>query len=90
MKKTKCIIEEEFKGEVIYGDTDSAFVLFRGRSWKQSHILGQEISKRLTSMLPWPMELKYEKLYYTTCLLAKKRYCGAILKNDFIEKMEIC
>jgi hypothetical protein len=41
-------------------------------------------------MLPWPMELKYEKLYYTTCLLAKKRYCGAILKNDFIEKMEIC
>jgi DNA polymerase zeta len=38
--------------------------------------LGQQIADEITLFNPFPMELKFEKVYYPCVTLAKKRYCG--------------
>ncbi|KAI3848221.1 hypothetical protein MKX03_003499 [Papaver bracteatum] len=67
---------EEWKGRVIYGDTDSMFVLLKGRSAKEALLIGQEIASVITSMNPYPVALKMEKVYHPCFLLTKKRYVG--------------
>ncbi|KAI3948072.1 hypothetical protein MKX01_014671 [Papaver californicum] len=67
---------EEWKGRVIYGDTDSMFVLLKGRSAKEALLIGQEIASVITSMNPYPVTLKMEKVYHPCLLLTKKRYVG--------------
>ena len=61
---------------VVYGDTDSLFILCQGRSLEQAFKIGEGIAKHITSINPFPMELKFEKVYYPCVTLAKKRYCG--------------
>jgi DNA polymerase zeta len=65
-----------WRAEVLYGDTDSLFVVLRGRSNAEAHALGNEIAKEITSHYPYPMELKFEKVYNPMFLVAKKRYVG--------------
>lgn len=75
------IVEKEFGGKVMYGDTDSMFIEFEGKSVKESYEIAQEICKRVTSMNPYPVQLKYEKIYYPCILASKKRYVGYKYEN---------
>jgi DNA polymerase zeta len=59
---------------VIYGDTDSCFIKFPKLSLSQAYSVSQEIVAQVTAQNPYPMELKYEKIYYPMLTLAKKRY----------------
>ena len=48
---------------VVYGDTDSLFVLARGRSVAQAVRLGAQIAAEVTRLHPAPMKLKFEKVH---------------------------
>ncbi|CEL92814.1 unnamed protein product [Vitrella brassicaformis CCMP3155] len=61
---------------VVYGDTDSLFVLVEGRSREDAFVIGREIAREVSEQNPRPMELKMEKVYQPCCLVSKKRYVG--------------
>ncbi|KAM7264807.1 hypothetical protein ACFE04_002490 [Oxalis oulophora] len=67
---------DKWKARVIYGDTDSLFVLLKGRSVKEALEIGQDIASQITAMNPNPVTLKMEKVYHPCFLLTKKRYVG--------------
>ncbi|KAJ6694315.1 hypothetical protein OIU85_005038 [Salix viminalis] len=79
---------EKWKAKVIYGDTDSMFVLLKGRSVKESFQIGREIASAVTAINPDPVTLKLEKVYHGCFLLTKKRYVGYSYESaDQIEPM---
>ncbi|CAG7903832.1 unnamed protein product [Brassica rapa] len=67
---------ENWNARVVYGDTDSMFVLLKGRTAKEAFEVGQEIASGITEMNPYPVTLKMEKVYQPCFLLTKKRYVG--------------
>ena len=67
---------ERWGAEVVYGDTDSLFVYLKGRSKDEAFDIGKEIADTITNMNPRPIKLKFEKVYFPSVLLAKKRYVG--------------
>ncbi|XP_057778168.1 DNA polymerase zeta catalytic subunit isoform X2 [Salvia miltiorrhiza] len=67
---------DKWKAKVIYGDTDSMFVLLKGRSVQEAFTIGREIASAITEMNPSPVTLKMEKVYHPCFLLTKKRYVG--------------
>ncbi|MED6120140.1 hypothetical protein PIB30_018351, partial [Stylosanthes scabra] len=69
-------LHEKWNARVIYGDTDSMFVLLKGRTIKESFQIGSEIASAITAMNPSPVTLKMEKVYQPCFLLTKKRYVG--------------
>lgn len=62
--------------QVIYGDTDSLFVLLKGSTIPQAFRIGNEIADDVTSRNPKPIKLKFEKVYTKSVLESKKRYVG--------------
>ena len=63
-------------GRVVYGDTDSLFILFKGCSKEDAFKRGHEIAELVTELNPKPVKLKFEKVYYPCVLQTKKRYVG--------------
>jgi len=68
--------------KVVYGDTDSIFVLFEGRSVPEAFRLGRQIAEAVTATCPHPMELELEKVYSSCLLQAKKRYVGLMYESE--------
>ncbi|KAK9818869.1 hypothetical protein WJX74_003598 [Apatococcus lobatus] len=66
----------EWNARVVYGDTDSMFVLLPGRSREEAHRIGDAIAAAVTAANPPPVTLKMEKVYLPCSLLSKKRYVG--------------
>lgn len=52
-----------------------------GKTLEQAFELGDIIAKSITKKNPYPMELKFEKIYHPCVTLAKKRYCGYKLEK---------
>lgn len=48
--------------QVIYGDTDSLFVLLEGRTIPQAFRIGNEMAEQITARNPRPIKLKFEKV----------------------------
>ena len=67
---------------VVYGDTDSLFVLLEGRSRKEAFETGKLIAEAATAANPHPMELELEKVYHPCVLCTKKRYAGYMYENE--------
>ena len=78
LKKCIKLIEKSsaWRGKVIYGDTDSLFILLPGRSVEQANTIGYEICAEITKKLPFPMALKFEKVLCPFAGFSKKRYIG--------------
>ncbi|EPZ34123.1 DNA-directed DNA polymerase, family B, multifunctional domain-containing protein [Rozella allomycis CSF55] len=68
LEKTIAYINShpKWNANVVYGDTDSVFVLLKGRTKDQAFDIGNEIANEITNLNPKPIKLKFEK----------KRYCG--------------
>ncbi|TRY62525.1 hypothetical protein TCAL_16616 [Tigriopus californicus] len=66
----------KWKAQVVYGDTDSVFVLLPGRTREEAFTIGEEIAREITQDNPKPIKLKFEKVYYPCILQTKKRYVG--------------
>ncbi|KAI9190114.1 DNA polymerase zeta [Blastocladiella emersonii ATCC 22665] len=63
-------------GRVVYGDTDSVFVVLRGATKERAFAVGHEIAAAVTRASPSPVELKFAKVYLPSILVTKKRYVG--------------
>ncbi len=82
LQATKKLIEENFDVEVIYADTDSAFLKTKTINLDEAKKLGEDIARFVTENLPGYLELQFEKIYRTFLILTKKRYAG--LKYELI------
>ncbi|GIL69760.1 hypothetical protein Vretifemale_737, partial [Volvox reticuliferus] len=58
----------EWRARVVYGDTDSMFVLLSGRSRKEAFRIGAEIAAAVTAANPTPVTLKMEKAGICVCV----------------------
>uniref|UniRef100_A0A1I8QAE6 DNA polymerase zeta catalytic subunit n=1 Tax=Stomoxys calcitrans TaxID=35570 RepID=A0A1I8QAE6_STOCA len=67
---------ENWNVKVVYGDTDSLFVLVPGRNREEAFRIGEEIAEVITKNNPQPVKLKLEKVYQPCILQTKKRYVG--------------
>lgn len=72
---------EQWGCRVIYGDTDSLFVLVPGRSREDAFRIGNEIADTITKENPHPVKLKLEKVYQPSILQTKKRYVGYMYES---------
>lgn len=75
-KSIDLIENGDYGAKVVYGDTDSLFVYFPGKSREEAFKLGRQISKFITDQFPDPICLNFEKVYHPCVLLSKKRYVG--------------
>jgi DNA polymerase elongation subunit (family B) len=82
----KKIIEEEFDGEVIYGDTDSVFIKFQTKSLPESIELGKKAAERITSQCRKAHRIEYEKTLFPFILFCRKRYVGMLYEDDPTKK----
>ncbi|XP_063988872.1 uncharacterized protein LOC135168522 [Diachasmimorpha longicaudata] len=71
---------------VVYGDTDSLFILAPGKSKDDAFKIGYEIAEAVTADNPSPVKLKFEKVLFPTILQTKKRYCGYMYESPDQEK----
>lgn len=78
----KKIIETDFAGEIIYGDTDSVFVKFPTKDLAESIKLGQESAARITSLCRKAHKIEYEKTMFPFILFCRKRYVGMLYETD--------
>ncbi|XP_038059014.1 DNA polymerase zeta catalytic subunit-like [Patiria miniata] len=67
---------KKWGARVVYGDTDSMFVLVEGASKERAFEVGREIRDAVTAANPKPVKLKLEKVYHPCVLQSKKRYVG--------------
>jgi DNA polymerase elongation subunit (family B) len=89
IQKAKAHIEGSCGGRVIYGDTDSIFIVFTlppgatPRDALASSITqGQAASRSIKPLLKAPHHLEYEKTMFPLILLSKKRYVGLLYEDD--------
>ncbi|XP_070524016.1 DNA polymerase zeta catalytic subunit isoform X2 [Cardiocondyla obscurior] len=75
--------------QVVYGDTDSLFVLLPGKSREEAFTIGEEIADAVTAINPPPVKLKFEKVLHPSILQTKKRYCGYMYETRDQEKPEL-
>lgn len=79
----KRIVETEFGGEVIYGDTDSIFIKFPTKDLAESIQLGQKAAERITHLINRkPYRIEYEKTLFPFILFCRKRYVGMLYEDD--------
>ncbi|XP_065090214.1 DNA polymerase zeta catalytic subunit-like [Ochlerotatus camptorhynchus] len=77
---------ERWGARVVYGDTDSLFVLCPGRTKEDAFKIGAEIADAVTKDNPPPVKLKLEKVYQPSILQTKKRYVGYMYETPDQEK----
>jgi len=67
---------------VLYGDTDSVFFHMKGYALKETFNIGKILAEELTKLFPYPMEMKFEKVYESLFLVSKKRYYGKSYETE--------
>ena len=89
--KTKELIEKNFPVKVIYADTDSVFIKSNVKDLDEAEKIGKEISKFISESM-YGLDLKFEKVFKTFLIEAKKRYAGWTFSREgekWIDKMEM-
>lgn len=80
----------KWRARVVYGDTDSLFVLVAGRSREDAFKIGAEIAEAVTNANPSPVRLKLEKVFHPCILQTKKRYVGYMYESPEQKQPEYC
>jgi DNA polymerase elongation subunit (family B) len=81
----KKIIETNFAGEVIYGDTDSVFVKFPTKDLQESMDMARKSADMITASGRKAHRIEYEKTFYPFVLFCRKRYVGMMYEDDTIK-----
>ena len=76
IEKTAELIRKNFNLQIVYGDTDSVFVLVNTKDLEEARKIGEEVSKFVSDKLMGYLVLEFEKIYRTFLILSKKRYAG--------------
>lgn len=84
---TAKTIINKFKGELVYGDTDSNYINFphmEGKTDEDLWAYSEYVADEVTKMFPPPMKLEFEGEIYTFFfILTKKRYMyRKVIKRD--------
>lgn len=86
IQDAKRIVETEFGGHVIYGDTDSIFIKFPTKDLAESIKLAQQAADRITTTINRrPYRIEYEKTFYPFILFCRKRYVGMMYGDDTVK-----
>ncbi|EUD64501.1 DNA polymerase zeta subunit [Plasmodium inui San Antonio 1] len=72
--------------KVLYGDTDSLFLLNEMNDISYTFRIAHDILKDVNGILPSPMYLNFEKIYCPSLLMTKKRYFGFAYEKESDEK----
>lgn len=77
-------IREKYGGTIIYGDTDSNYVVFpEKKTYKEIWDWSTYVSAEVSKLFPSPIKLEFEqKIYALFLLITKKRYMYLELKED--------
>ena len=89
--KTKKLIEENFSAKVIYADTDSVFIKSDIKDLDEAERFGKKISDFISEKL-YGLDLKFEKIYKTFLIEAKKRYAGWAFEKEnskWVDRIEM-
>lgn len=79
----KSTVETEFGAEVVYGDTDSIFIKFSGKTLVESINLAKESADMITARCRHrAFVIGYEKTFYPFILFCRKRYVGMKYEED--------
>ncbi|KAG9395759.1 DNA polymerase zeta catalityc subunit DPOZ [Carpediemonas membranifera] len=73
---------------VIYGDTDSMFVLFPGLTPAEAEDEALALADAVTAVNPRPIKLQYEKVYFPSAIVTKKRYAGLLWAAGELPRFE--
>ncbi|MBI4181510.1 MAG: DNA polymerase elongation subunit, partial [Candidatus Aenigmarchaeota archaeon] len=76
IRKTADTIQTKHGYRVVYGDTDSVFVVIPEEDMEQLAAKGADLAKTLSKELPGIMELEFEKVFKRFLPLTKKRYAA--------------
>lgn len=69
------IIKKDFGGDIVYGDTDSNYIIFPHIQIEDLYNYASEVSKKVSSRFPPPIYLEFEDAVYRKFLIfTKKRY----------------
>ncbi|XP_039749695.1 DNA polymerase zeta catalytic subunit isoform X1 [Pararge aegeria] len=82
----RLVKSSKWNAKVVYGDTDSMFVLVPGGTRAEAFEIGQQIADAVTADNPSPVALKLEKVYQPCILQTKKRYVGFMYESPDQEK----
>ena len=77
----KKIAEEEFGGQVIYGDTDSIFINFN-KPLQETIDIAKIVGKRISALCRIAHKIDYEKTFFPFLLFCRKRYAGLMYEDD--------
>ncbi|BAB16540.1 DNA polymerase [Gallid alphaherpesvirus 3] len=76
---TNYMLGDDYSVSVIYGDTDSVFIKFKGVAIQGLVANGDDMAKRISSdLFPKPIKLECEKTFDKLLLITKKKYMGTI------------
>ena len=89
----KDFLETNYNANIIYGDTDSIFIIFPDNPDASDHLDGKSrimpsiekamaASKEFKKIIKAPHDLEYEKTFWPFMLLSKKRYVGNLYEFD--------
>ena len=69
-------IPEKFGGELIYGDTDSNYIVFpKLKTAEENWDYAEHVASEVTKLFPEPIKLEFEEeIYWRFFILTKKRY----------------
>ena len=86
INKVADVIQDEYKGDLIYGDTDSNYVIFPHlKTAQENWDYAEYVASEITKIFPKPIKLEFEEeIYYKILLLSKKRYMFFKCKRDGI------
>ncbi|XP_023941797.2 DNA polymerase zeta catalytic subunit [Bicyclus anynana] len=82
----RLVKNSKWNAKVVYGDTDSMFVVVPGGTRAEAFDIGQQIADAVTADNPSPVALKLEKVYQPCILQTKKRYVGYMYESPEQEK----
>jgi len=79
IEQTQHHAKEMFQCEIVYGDTDSCYVIFPEPIDQDGTLttlfkVAQNAAKKISETFKKPIELEFEKFMYPLILVAKKRY----------------
>jgi DNA polymerase elongation subunit (family B) len=78
------VIQNKFKGQLVYGDTDSNYIRFPHlKTAKENWDYAVYVAKQVSDIFPDPIELEFEEeIYWRFAILTKKRYMYQKCKRD--------
>ena len=84
LEKAATVIQKKYKGELIYGDTDSTYIHFpKLKTAEECWDYCLHVEKELLNIFPPPMKLAFEEvIYWRFFILTKKRYMALSCGRD--------